>query len=69
MRTGERHTAWATEEVFSVPIGRIGSLFFEIVCRRWAGADEIEHHSLILCHPEMTNTLWLGEKAARWARF
>jgi hypothetical protein len=37
---------------------------FEIVCCRWAGADEVEHHSLILCHPKMTNTLWLGEKAA-----
>src|SRR5580658_3787537 len=47
----------------------IATSFFEIVCSRRAGADKIEHHSLILCHPEMTNTLWLGEKAARRAHF
>jgi hypothetical protein len=41
---------------------------FENVCRRWASADEIEHRSLILCHPKMTNAFWLGKKSARWAR-
>jgi hypothetical protein len=43
--------------------------FFAIVCCRRAGTDKIEHHSLILCHPEMTSTLRLGEKAASRPRF
>jgi len=45
------------------------ALFFEIVCCRWAGTNEIENRSLILRHPKMTNTLWLGEKTACRPRF